>query len=575
MAVDDRQMSLLPVTNRPWPPPEYDPITYQMRLWSAWFSGDDQMLSWAYYNLGANSPAGRAYFSTTGEPGLPTPRPGQYRGGLLGSITRTFWGQPVPPGEKRTKYHVPIAGDIAQTSADLLFSSIPAIKCASTGNQAAVETLMDDSMHVRFLEAAELDSALGGVYLRVVWDTDVSPDPWIEAVPSDCVVPEFSHGKLVSATFWRIISDDGTEVVRHLEKHVPGSNAIFHGVYRGDQTDLGRICPLTDFPETAQFAQYVDTGDAITFPDMPLDASTVVYIPNVLPNRIWRELGPQAQPLGRSDYSGVESLMDALDETYSSLMRDIQLAKARLIVPQQFLDNIGKGQGAVFDTDRQVYSPVSMMTGNGIGGTNDIMANQFAIRVTEHLSAAGDLVNRIVQGAGYSGQTFGEYDEAGGAMTATEIEAREKKSLVTRAKKTLYWRQGMRDILYGWLAVKGTVFHDTTVEAERPDITFPAVVLPNQNELANTANALASAEAASKQTLVQMVHPDWTPADVDAEVQRIYGELGFDLANRARVMLSEPMTSTADFTQQAQQLAQQVKAPRLPTAPAGPGDDEE
>lgn len=88
MVIDDRSQSLLPVSNRPWPPPEYDPITYQMRLWSAWYSGDSQMLSWAYYNLGANSPAGRAFFATTGEAGLPTPRPGQYRGGLLGSITR-------------------------------------------------------------------------------------------------------------------------------------------------------------------------------------------------------------------------------------------------------------------------------------------------------------------------------------------------------------------------------------------------------------------------------------------------------------------------------------------------------
>ena len=93
--VDTRSQSRIPVSGQPWPPPDYDPIAYQFRLWSAWFSGDTQMLSWVYYNLGANSPVGRAYFATTGERGLPLPRPGQYRGGLLGSIQRTFWGQPV------------------------------------------------------------------------------------------------------------------------------------------------------------------------------------------------------------------------------------------------------------------------------------------------------------------------------------------------------------------------------------------------------------------------------------------------------------------------------------------------
>ena len=66
---------------------------------------------------GANSPDARAFFATTGEKGMPVPRPGQYRGGLLGWIEYSFWGDPVPPGEKRTRPHVPIAGDIAQTSA--------------------------------------------------------------------------------------------------------------------------------------------------------------------------------------------------------------------------------------------------------------------------------------------------------------------------------------------------------------------------------------------------------------------------------------------------------------------------
>src|SRR6185437_7415215 len=137
-------MSQLPVVNQPWPPPQYDPINYQFRLWDAWYSGDIQKLSWAYYNLGANSPAGRAFFATTGEPGMPTPRPGQFRGGLIGSISRFFWGQPVPPGEKRAKYHVPIAGDIATTSADLLFSEPLTVEAENTGNQEVLDELFDD-----------------------------------------------------------------------------------------------------------------------------------------------------------------------------------------------------------------------------------------------------------------------------------------------------------------------------------------------------------------------------------------------------------------------------------------------
>jgi hypothetical protein len=359
----------------------------------------------------------------------------------------------------------------------------------------------------------------------------------LDVVPADAAVPLWSYGKLMGVTFWRVISDDGAEVIRHLEMHAPGQNAIFHAVYVGDQTDLGRVCPLTDFPETAQFAQYLSDGNAIRFPDMPAGASTVAYIPNMLPNKIWRDLGEQTAPLGRSDFSGVEPLMDSLDETYSSWMRDVRLAKARLIVPQQFLDNIGRGKGAVWDPDRQVYSPISMLTASG--SVNDtIKAQQFAIRFAEHQATCQEFINRIVQGSGYSGQTFGEYDAQGAAMTATEIRARERKTLITRNKKVLYWRPGLRDILYGWLAVKQSVFNDTSVTPERPDCEFPDAIVPDPLELAQTAQALTAADAASKETLVRLVHPDWTDDEVKAEVRQIYAELGTQLFGRARISLA-------------------------------------
>lgn len=550
-----------------------NPITYQWRIWDAWWSADVTKLQWVYYNLGANSPVGRSFFATTGERGLPITRPGQFRGGLLGSIEYRFHGAPTPPGEKRTKLHVPIASDIATTSAELLFSKPPVITASNPGNQDALDGLLDDGFHAKLLEAAETCAAMGGVYLRTVWDTDVSDQPMLDVVPADAAVPLFSHGKLLGVTFWRIISDDGSEVVRHLETHAPGQNAIFHSVYVGDQTDLGRAYPLTDFPETAQFAQYLSDGNAITFPDMPFNASTVVYVPNMLPNKIWRDLGPQVAPLGRSDFTGVEPLMDALDEAYSSWQRDVRLAKARLIVPQQYLDNIGRGKGAVFDPDRQVYSPINMMTSGG--GTQDIMAQQFAIRVAEHQQTCADYVNRIVQGAGYSGQTFGEYD-GGQGMTATEIRARERKTLITRNKKVLYWRPGIRDFLYGWLAVKRSIFNDTSVSPERPEAEFPEAVLPDQLELAQTASALAMADAASKETLVRMVHPDWSDAEVRNEVRMIYAETGLDLANRARVMLASPMGSTETLSEQVQELADPENAPATALLPdSGDTGDEE
>ena len=68
MAIDDRLMSLLPVTNQPWPPPQYDPINYQYRLWDAWYSGEVQKLSWAYYLGGTTLELTRLLAAPTSQP---------------------------------------------------------------------------------------------------------------------------------------------------------------------------------------------------------------------------------------------------------------------------------------------------------------------------------------------------------------------------------------------------------------------------------------------------------------------------------------------------------------------------
>lgn len=573
---DDRQMSLLPVVNQPWPPPEYEPVAYQLRLWDAWWTGDRQRLAWVYYNLGANSPVGRSFFSSTGEAGLPTPRPGQFRGGLLGSIEYSFWGEPVPPGEKRSRLHVPIASDIAQTSASLLFAKPPVFKSTLSDkkqqaiNNAWFETLVDDHFHARLLEAADMCSGHGGVYLRVVWDQTVRDKPWIVPVPFDVGIPEFRYDVLSGVTFWKTLADDGSTVVRHLEKHIPGQNAIMHGLYQGDQTDLGERIGLDQHPVTARIAaDPVMQGDTIFFPDQPLDASSVVYVPNMTPNRIWRDLGEQAWPLGRSDYSGVESIMDALDEAYSSWIRDVRLAKMRLIVPSSYLDSIGKGKGAVFEPDRQVYVPMDFLHDDAAGKPS-ITANQFVIRWQEHQQTCQDLVNRIVQEAGYSPQTFGDYQ--GNAPTATEITSRERTSMLTRAKKINYWRPALQDIIYGLMTIERIYFGNTAIQPERPDVEFIETLAPDMSALAQTASLLAQADAASKQTIVQLVHTDWTPEQVDEEVNRIFDETGAQLAARARVTLAAPMGATIQDDISA--LANSVNASNVPEQIPGDMPDE-
>lgn len=540
----------------PWPPPVWSPIARAQTLWSAWYSGDPDQLSYAYQGLGGNSLTGSTFFGTTGE----YPSTGAHFRGpapmAAATADRYFWGQITPAAEKRAKLHVPLAGDIAAMSADLLFSKRPKLEVADKVTQAWLENTLDDEMHATLREGAEIGAALGGRFMRIVWDKDVADQPWIDIVHPDAAVPTFRHSKLASVIFWRVLEDSGDSVVRHLEQHDLIGDVIQHGVYTGDQLTLGQPDSLSNYPQLAPVAAAVDPGGNIVLPDLPDGADTVTYIPNMKPNRAWRWV-PGSAPIGRSDFQGVEPAMDALDETYSSWMRDIRLGKARLMVPTSYLESRGPGKPAIADIDREVFVPMNQLAGTADKGM--ITANQFAIRFQEHSSSTDRLTQVAVQGAGYSPQTFGENPTGGGTITATEIEDRNRRTLLTRGKKINYERPGTSSVLFGLLAVHASQFGQRGLVPQRPDVVFPDAVLPSPQELAQTALALSNAKAASLQTLVGMVHPDWDQDQIDEEVQTIKDEEAFDVLGRARVTLAPPMGSTATVGQEVQEIADTIK----------------
>jgi A118 family predicted phage portal protein len=361
--------------------------------------------------------------------------------------------------------------------------------------------------------AAEVGAALGGVYLRPVYDVTLADRPWIVAEHADRALPEFTWGRLSAVTFWKIVREEDSQVWRWLERHEPG--VIMHGLYQGTKDNLGRPVPLEDSEATAPFAPLVNAEGAIPTGYEGLD---VVYVPNQASRR-WR-CKPKLKDFGRSDLDGVEPLMDALDETYSSWMRDIRLGKGRIVVPNAYLRSNEPGRGASWNPDQEAFAGVEMLhRGDGMALT----VAQFAIRVAEHRDTAEDLVNQILRSAGYSGQTFGLGGDA--AVTATEITARERRSMTTRGKKILRWRPALAQLVEALLAVDQAVFGGG-ITPQRPTVEFEDSVQEDPLTLANTADVLRRAQAASTDTLVRMAHPEWDDTMVQAEVARIQQEQG-------------------------------------------------
>ncbi|MEO6084706.1 MAG: hypothetical protein ABIQ18_16515 [Umezawaea sp.] len=507
----------LPPKNTVWPPKELELVTGTLDVWSAWYGGSGDDLA-------------RIYGGAHDYGQYPANRPSQYRGGVVGWAARTFWGTPTPQGEKRAKLHAPLAGDIATKSSKLLFAESPAfvipssVKAAagtgtrsgSTATQDRLNDLVDETFQATLLEGGEVCSGLGGVYMRVVWDRAIESKPWLDTIHADAAVPEWTYGKLKAVTFWRVLYNDGQKVWRHLERHEPGY--VLHGLYEGSQDNLGTVRPLTAHPDTKDLADVVDTG-------VP-DRLTAVYVPNIKPAKVWRNI-PAGAHLGRSDYAGQEPYLDQLDETMSAWMRDVRLAKGRAFIPEVYLDSQGPGKGATFDAEREIYSTLKMLPDASAGA--QITLHQFEIRWEAHQRTALELTTGVVRGAGYSLGTFGLAGTV--AVTATEVVSQDRDSFLTREHKILYWRSALAYIVEVLQAVDVAQFKTAGVTPERPQIEWPDGVATDPEALARTLQLLQAAEAVSIQTKVEMLHPEWEPKQVDEEVKRIRDDSGATTAD--------------------------------------------
>src|SRR5690606_30861949 len=160
----------LPIGNQEWPPPH---IKRELRLyeqWGAWYAGDPDHLARVY---GGNQVHG------VGLDPKGWDRPQLGVSGVINKMSRWFWGSQTPAGQVRnTKLHVPIAGDISSTSADLLFSEPPTLRVKGKNGQKRLDAIMHEAgIYGALLEDAEVGSSYGVVYLRLGWSKEIQDTP--------------------------------------------------------------------------------------------------------------------------------------------------------------------------------------------------------------------------------------------------------------------------------------------------------------------------------------------------------------------------------------------------------------
>lgn len=478
-----------------WPPESWAQVFRAYDEWGAWFSGDPDRLATFY-----------------GEEQAFTQRTQWWK----------FWARQRPgkEGAPRSQMHVPLASDIAATSASILFAEAPLVSVpeahgdtenpeAVAAEERLIEIFEQSNLHATLLEAAETAAALGGIFVRVAWDREVANYPFLSPVDVDAALPEFRWGQLTAVTFWRVLerTDNGSKVLRHLERYEPG--LILHGLYRGTTQNLGDQIDLKEHTATENLEP------SIGLPDRTL---AVRYIPNNRPNRRFRNMMGSA--LGASDFAGAEGMLDALDECWTNWMRDIRLGRARLLIPEEYLEKAG--DKLKFDIDQEVFVPLNIAPGDN--PNQGIQENQFTIRFEEHSRTAQELIERITATAGYSPQTFGLRIE-GRAESGTALRIRERKTLSTQQKKRRYWEQPLADLLEIALLVDG-LFLGNKTPVMRPRVDLADSIQPDPKDIAETIAVLHNAQSASVEVRVRMAHPDWSEDELAAEVERLNSELG-------------------------------------------------
>lgn len=503
----------LPAAGTAWPPKNLEPLFDMVNEASAWWEGEAKTLGATY--------AGKVHAS-------------QYNGGVIGATSRFFWGKPPLPNQSQKKLHLPLAADIANASATLLFENAPVFRSEDDATQEMLNRLVNtDSFGAGLLVGAESCSALGGVYWRVQWDTSVSPTPWVTWVDADSVIPEFAYGKNVANTFVEELPrkpEDKKATFRLCTRYSLGR--IDYQLMRGSDNDLGEIVPLTDHPVTANI-----TGlDQESGRDLGAPVMLAGYVPNALPNPGFRKSG-LLRNMGRPDLSpDLFDLFDMLDETWTSLQRELRLGRMRITVPGYMLENGKPGMGMGFDVDREVYDAL-----DGVSPDDGVVPqfHQPALRVEQHLSTADAIVREVIRRVNLSPLTFGLTDTGTGNVTAREIEAKTKASVQTWKSKTRYWRAALLDIARALVYLEGE-FTRTRVDVDSITVELAQPVQETLLDKAQTIQALDSARAVSTAEKVRMAHPEWDSEQQDAEVQDILSEQGVQVSPFDTAQLDHP-----------------------------------
>ena len=456
------------------------------------------------------------------------------------ALRREGWGGKAPfwTSDEKIKLHVPMAADLSAVSANLIFASSPEVACKDKRTQDRIAEIMRKAdIYSTLLQAAELASAFGGVFLKWSWDI-ADGFPRLTAVPANAGMPYWTNGKINEIKLWNIVREDESGNVWRTEESYMPDGHIRTKLYKGQKIDLGDEVSLKSIDETSRIKPEAYCGAEVML---------ACYVPNLLPNR----LQPHTK-FGRSDYDSLYGLFDALDEAYSAIQRETRLTKTMVVVPMEYLrkrENIRHKFNSEAKQTEWVFS-----NGDGAFVALDIDTTENSspitvinpeLRAESRVNQVDEIIRRIVSIAGYAPQSIG-LDTETAAESGTALNIRERKSVRTTETKKTFWWHAIHDMISAMLALDRAVFKSGVDPNTEFSVELPATSQPDIGQLAQIVEQLERAEAVSINTKIDILHPDWTEEQKAEEIERIREEKGYAAKKNIEKILDKPTPPEED-----------------------------
>lgn len=388
---------------------------------------------------------------------------------------------------------VGLASEVCNYSADLLFSAEPSV---TFENEKLLETVQAaNRLASRLPEIAAYVASEGRGGLRVVRDSNVqSGTPLITHVHEDQIIWDERYGGFVlggTVVTERTKRDSAgmeLETYRLFESHQAGG--IARQLFRGRSWYLGQRVPLTSLDEFKDLKEEEETG---------LDQPTLIRWDNVSG--------------GRSDISGQEALLDAINEEFSRGREKSRKSKPITFAARELADSTG----AVDLTGIILTGAGNLARDLGEDPAKTVETVQPSFPSTEIINWLNFLVDCALMFMAYSKASYGR-DQGGSADSGKALKLRQQRTLLKKAGKD---RMAMEALEMAYAVSMCWLSGGSKVNDFRPDVQLGDGLPTDELEDAQTAQAWDAAGAISLEEKIRMRRPDWSDEQIQEEIDRI------------------------------------------------------